>query len=216
MYLCNRNTQIRMLRDIYANNSYPDEQIILNALGKDKHKVLLTSPFFYVTNNAFICSCTYNTQGDMKPAENIIDDCPTIECLQRALISRDMYLFPKLYDALCAGMESGRLRGMDVRSKHVGLPDMLSIAYEAHFRVELYKTCTMQGYRHSYTNVCLKERAVFFQKMLKVVKSDRERNAAAAWTARQTQLVATGVFQAHDISEDAMEHGGVAFDDDAF
>ena len=155
-------------------------------------------------------------QGAMKVANVIKDDVSTVQELQDALVSPDMYLLPLLYSALCAGMESGRLRAMEARTQQAALPDMISIAYEAHFRLELYQTCTMQGYRHSYSREALKDRAVFFKKMCKVVKTDRENNATQAWSTRQEALQMAGVYEADDMVEDATEHGGVDFDDDAF
>jgi hypothetical protein len=113
-------------------------------------------------------------------------------------------------------MESGKLRGMVPITTHCGLPDMLSISYEAHFRVELFQSCTMAGYRHSYSKDALKNRALFFKDLLPTVKEDRELNAAKAWEAREASLTAEGIFLAAAADEDANEHGGVDFDDDLY
>ena len=143
-------------------------------------------------------------------------DFDDIEDFTAALVSPTMYLHPNLYNHFCLGMESGKLRGMEVRTQTCALQDMLSIAYEAHFRLELYLACGTQGYRHSYSADALKARAAQFSNTCRAVKSDREENGIAAWHCRQTHLRASGDFHATELTEDALQHGGVQFDDDAF
>ena len=79
MFVLRRNTQIRMLRDIFLNNAHPECQLVCNCLQKDK----------------------YN--GDMKLSENLDNDFDTVVDLQEALTSNTMYLHPQLYDRFCQG-----------------------------------------------------------------------------------------------------------------
>ena len=144
------------------------------------------------------------------------DEFATVEELQDALVAPDMYLKTALYHTLCVGMESGRLRGMTPISQHKGLPDMLSIAYEAHFRTELHACISVAGYRHSYSKEATHERAQFFKKIIAVVKMDRANNTATAWTNRVQYLRDAGITSEDNPHEDATEHGGVDFDDDMF
>jgi hypothetical protein len=102
----------------------------------------------------------------MALAEPLQEEFANVEELQKALAAPDMYLKTALYHTLCVGMESGRLRGMSPISQHKGLPDMLSIAYEAHFRTELHACMAVAGYRHSYSKEATHERAQFFKKSL--------------------------------------------------
>jgi hypothetical protein len=124
-----------------------------------------------------------------------------------------MYTLPNLYNIFCLGMESGKLRGMHPRTDHCPLSDMLSISYEAHFRVELQCTMLEPGYRHSYSKEAVQE---LFKQVCRAVKEDRLYNGETAWTQRQTMLVEQGVFQANEQAEDPTIHGGVEFEDDAF
>ena len=139
----------------------------------------------------------------------MLQDFDEIEDFTKALLAPTMYLHPNVYNMFCLGMESGKLRGMDVRSQTCSLQDMLSIAYEAHFRLELYLACSTQGYRHSYSAEAQKARAKQFSSTCKAVKADRETNGPAAWRARQTHLRASGEFQADELTEDALNYGGV-------
>jgi hypothetical protein len=152
----------------------------------------------------------------MKLTTEMLEDFKDIEELREALVSSDMYTFNHLYNILCLGMESGKIRGMNLRTKHVGLPDMLSISYEAHFRCELHWTMSTQGYRHSYSKEALKYRAKRFMEVYQVVKRDRARHTASAWKARRIELKHAGTYQASELQEDATESGGVDFADDEF
>jgi hypothetical protein len=115
------------------------------------------------------------------------------EALRSAITSNKMYTFPKLYNIFCLGMESGKLRGMHHRTDHCALPDMLSISYEAHFRVELHCTMSEAGYRHLYSKEAVQERSLIFKRVCRCVKNDRMNNGNLAWAKRQTMLVAQGV-----------------------
>ena len=152
----------------------------------------------------------------MQLEENVAKDCDDVEDFRSVLFSPTMYLYPNVYDKFCVGMESGRLRGMETRTSQSSLPDMISIAYEAHFRLEIYLACSEQGYRHSYSKEATQERSETFKQFLRVVKTDRINNADIAWTTRQDRLTQAGLLQATMVEDDAFEHGAVNFEDDAF
>ena len=75
---------------------------------------------------------------------------------------------------------------------------------------------SVPGYRHSYTTDATKQRALFFTKVLKVVKLDRENNSAIAWAKREGDLTQAGIYESTVGNDDALDHGGVEFDDDLF
>ena len=102
----------------------------------------------------------------MALAEPLQEEFANVEELQKALVAPDMYLKTALYHTMCVGMESGKLRGMSPTTQHSGLPDMLSIAYEAHFRTELHACVSAPGYCHSYRKETTQQRALFFKKCL--------------------------------------------------
>jgi hypothetical protein len=83
----------------------------------------------------------------MVVSQELEDEFESPEDIREAMMSSDMYTHPTLYDLFCRGLESGKIHGMDVRSISASLPDMLSVAYEAHCRIQLVCGMECQGYR---------------------------------------------------------------------
>jgi hypothetical protein len=153
----------------------------------------------------------------MELVEKLEGEFDDVKDLQKAFLSNSMYTYPCLYDMLCREMKTGRLRNQDPRDEHAALPHMLSVAYEAHFRVELRWALSTQGYRHSYSKEAVRGRSRKFKQLLPVVKWDRTEHATEAWSTRQTMLKKRGKYRGKDDStENPTEHGGVEFTEDEF
>ena len=108
--------------------------------------------------------------GNLKPGVRNIKNLVSI------LLSDTLYLNQLVYNCLAGGLETGKIKGLRAQGT-TPLERIITIGYEAHFRVELILALSSQGYRHAYTPEACNERARMFEKMLAVVKRDRENNA---------------------------------------
>jgi hypothetical protein len=153
----------------------------------------------------------------MKLVAKLRQEFANVEELKDVMLSNKMYQYPKLYDLFSEGLESGKVRGLPARTKKAALHDMLSITYEAHFRLEISSALACQGYRHGYTKADLIERANLFKSIYKLVKQDRAANSSDAWNTRKTMLIARhGSLDDEESDEDIAANGGVDFDSDEF
>ena len=98
------------------------------------------------------------------------------------LQSDSLYLNQLVYNCIAGGLETGKIKGLRPQGT-TSLERMITISYETHFRVELVSASSSQEYRHAYTPEACNERARMFEKMLAVVKRDRENNAKQALSA---------------------------------
>jgi hypothetical protein len=62
----------------------------------------------------------------------------TVEDVMKCLKSENMYLNPVLYNLLCSGIESGKLKNMPKLKQPSTLRSLLTVAHEAHLRLELF------------------------------------------------------------------------------
>ena len=108
----------------------------------------------------------------------------TVDDVRKCLKSKAMYLNPVLYDLLCSGIESGKLKHYPKAKKPSTLRSLITIAHEAHLRLELWFTLGEQKFAHDPSTVHGEKRIRMWKKMLKIVKADRERNAEEAEKTR--------------------------------
>ena len=107
----------------------------------------------------------------------------TVEDVRACLQSEEMYLNPALYDLLCCGVESGKLK-CGTKQKPSSLRRLMTVAHEAHLRLELYLALSRQRYNKK-PNIALSiERKLLWEKFCEIVYNDRNRNAEAAEEAR--------------------------------
>ena len=137
----------------------------------------------------------------MKVHKNIKSDKKTIAQLCEVLLSDEMYLCQPLYNLLSAGLESGRMRGIQVEGP-TPLQELISNSHEAHFRLELVLALSCQAYRHAYTAPAMNKRAKEFEKIALAVKRDRANNGAEAWRGRYHLLHASRAAQRNDEDDD--------------
>ena len=153
----------------------------------------------------------------MQLVESLSMDFETVDDFREALISNHLYNSPAAYDLLSKGMECGRVRGTEQMTNNKELSSMLSVSFEAHFRVELWYALSTQGFRHSYTSEASIERARLFKEVLPYVLADRRNNGEDAWKKRCDDLIFDGTFMgAEDNEADTQEHGGIEFEEDQY
>ena len=108
----------------------------------------------------------------------------TVEGVRACLRSDEMYLNPALYNLLCCGVESGKLKGGTKLKQRSSLRELMTVAHEAHLRLELYLALTRQRFNKKSNIVLSKERKVEWEAFCELVLNDRNRNAEAAEEAR--------------------------------
>ena len=120
----------------------------------------------------------------MKVHPNLKPTVKNVEHLRDLLLSDSMYLCQPLYNCIAGGLETGKIKGMKKLGR-TPLESLITLSYEAHFRLELSLALTRKGYRHRYDKDAMSARAKSFEKLLRIVKSDRTEHAAIAWKKRQ-------------------------------
>jgi hypothetical protein len=122
----NRSTQISSFKKIWLTCGSP-HAIVVNVTTPD------------LTKN--------NLPMKVSPAV-VASGLLTVEDVQACLHSKKMYLNPVLYDLLCSGIESGKLKHYPKAKKPSTLRKLITIAHEAHLRLELWFSLGKQEYHH--------------------------------------------------------------------
>jgi hypothetical protein len=121
--------------------------------------------------------------------------------LRQLLYSNKLYTNKTVYAKWTEGLESGKLRS----TKFVEpgpISKTITIAHEAHFRLDLYLTLQKRGYRHAPGHTEAKTRKKMWLKLLKLVDEDRKANGDAAHDQRMNDIYPDGL---PDAEEDGME-----------
>jgi hypothetical protein len=108
-----------------------------------------------------------------------------IEDLRNALFSPNMYHYDKLFDLFCAALESGRFRATN-QMPISPIENLITVAHEAHFRLELWYALTAQSFRHDTARVACEERAEKHHKLCMLVAQDRRENGTLAFKNRNS------------------------------
>ena len=123
--------------------------------------------------------------------------------LRKLLFSNKLYTNQKVYNKWTEGIESGKLRStkfVDPRT----ISKSITIAHEAHFRLDLFLTLQKRGYRHGPGHLEAKSRKKMWNGLLRKVYEDRQNNEASAHDKRMKVLYPNGIPTA-DNDEDASD-----------
>jgi hypothetical protein len=148
-------------------------------------KIWLTcgSPYAIVTN--VTKSDLKKKDKPMKVSKAVFESgLTTVDDVRKCLRSEDMYLNPVLYNLICSGIESGKLKNAPKLKQPSTLPRLLTIAHEAHLRLELFFSLEEQRYGHDPSTDHGAKRIKLWQKLCDIVHSDRERNGEQAALTR--------------------------------
>ena len=110
-------------------------------------------------------------------------DLETIDDLRALLKSDELYKNNVVFDLLCGGLESGSFKGVPKKQRSP-LVDLITVAHEAHFRLELYYALGKQCFRHQNNKEWQSKRREHFIDFIKLVFTDRFQNEKAASTLR--------------------------------
>ena len=182
------DAQRRSIRELFACNKYPDFQLVENCLAGDANF------------------------GAMAVASELRGMYPEVSDIRKMLKSNRFYSCQALLRRFCAGLESGRFRGIK-KGPPRPLPMLLTIAHEAYFRMTLYYTMSEQGHRD--TPGTSDKRKSFFDKMCARVKQDRDEYAETAWALRQKNPDAPATQDTSD-NIDPLQHGAIDISDEYY
>ena len=158
-----RSAQIRQIRKVYLNDD---------------------SDFSFITGYKFGGTSNSPTRTkDMRISSALKNEFHTIDELRECLLSPEMYNYPRLFDLFCAGLESGRIRG----TKQLGrtpIEELITVAHEAHFRLELWYALAIQAYRHDPSKTARGERYDKHHTLCGFVAQERRETASNAFKHR--------------------------------
>jgi hypothetical protein len=121
----------------------------------------------------------------------------TVAELRNLIKSPAMYTNSVAFHLFCSGLESGMLK-MSRPKSPTRLGKLITIAHEAHFRLEIWLALTKQGFRHKTTASWNEKRKQYWTEFCKLVAQDRKDNEEAASISR----IGGGVEQYDDASGD--------------
>ena len=174
-----RAEQTRFFKAVWLSNNSP-HSIVTNVINTDLDK----------------------KQADMKVTPALVaSGLATVQDVRDCLKSEEMYLNPALYNLLCCGLESGKLKN----GKKQGLSSLrclITVAHEAHLRLELYLALKRQRYHKKPNTTNKTRRTLMWEQFCELVYNDRFRTAEAAELAR---LQGHGVGYAVDEVDDEEE-----------
>ncbi len=119
----------------------------------------------------------------------------TVAELRNLIKSPAMYTNSVVFNLFCSGLESGMLK-MSRPKSPTRLAKLITIAHEAHFRLEIWLALTKQGFRHKTTTSWNDKRRLYWIEFCKLVAQDRKDNEENASISR----IGGGVLQQQDDS----------------
>ena len=156
-----RAEQTRFFKNVWLSNNSP-HSIVTNVINTDLDK----------------------KQADMKVTPALVaSGLATVQDVRDCLKSEEMYLNPALYNLLCCGLESGKLKNGKKQGRS-SLRLLITVAHEAHLRLELYLALRRQRYHKKPNTTNKKRRTLMWEQFCESVYNDRSRNAEAAELAR--------------------------------
>ncbi len=107
----------------------------------------------------------------------------TVVQLRELIKSPAMYTNAAVFDLFCSALESGILKMARQRSI-TPLHKLITIAHEAHVRLEIWLALSKQGFRQKTTNAWHDKRREYWNDFCKLVAQDRKENEEIASTNR--------------------------------
>ena len=127
----------------------------------------------------------YGTSEEVMTVSDTVRDSgvESIDALRALLRSDAMYKNSTVFALLCQGLESGELKHSK-RLQPATISSLITIAHEAHFRLELWYTLSKVNFSHTSKVTHIAKRKENFLLFCKLVKKDRLDNEAAAFVQR--------------------------------
>jgi hypothetical protein len=143
------------------------------------------SPFCMISDYKMGGSSNATIQKEMRISSSLRDEFETIDDLRDALIAGTMYKYPLLFDLFCGGLESGKIRGIP-KMDMSPIEDIIQVAHEAHFRLELWYAMVNHAYRHEPSKVQRTSRHAKHTALCALVTLERRECATHAFKHRSS------------------------------
>ena len=165
------------------------------------------SEYALITNYEVGSGSPTTGEQEMGISKSLTPEFETVQDLRKALCSPKMYTYPLLFDLFCAGLESGKLRSTKAMPLS-RIEQIITVAHEAHFRLELWFSLRGGNYSHNSSNHSIGERRMKFGEICRFVNQDRHENADKAFADRR----AAGPENENDSESDDSSNDGVGED----
>ena len=157
------------------------------------------SPFALVTN---VLTTDLKKKADMAVNPAIIDTgINTVEEVRALLKCDQMYRNAAMYNLMCGGVESGKLKKIPKKGKTT-ISDLLTVAHEAWIRMELHYNLKEQRAKHGGTKDENTERRKEWQLFCALVFKDRDDNEEQATLDRGIAVTDSAANDDDDEEED--------------
>ena len=165
------------------------------------------SEYAMITNYEVGSGSPTTGEQEMGISKSLTPEFETVQDLRKALCSPKMYTYPLLFDLFCSGLESGKLRSTKAMPLS-RIEQIITVAHEAHFRLELWFSLRGGNYSHNSSNHSIVERRMKFGEICRFVNQDRHENADKAFADRR----AAGPENENDSESDDSSNDGVGED----
>jgi hypothetical protein len=129
---------------------------------------------FHMAYNALESEIGVDDETEIMLSPAVIESGITSVSELRELIkSPAMYKNEVVFNLFCLGLESGMLK-MARPLQPTRLQRMITVAHEAHFRLELWLALMKQGFRHKTTAAWNDKRKEYWDEFCKLVAADRK------------------------------------------
>jgi hypothetical protein len=160
------------------------------------------SPFALVTN---VLTTDLKNKADMAVNPALIDTgINTVDEVRGLLKSNQLYRNAAMYNLLCGGVESGKLKKIPKKGKTT-ISDLLTVAHEAWIRLELHYNLKEQAARHRGTKDDNTERTKEWQVFCALVFQDRDDNEEQATLDRGIAVTDSAANDDDDEEDDEAE-----------
>ena len=140
---------------------------------------------FALVSDYVIGASSNGALKNMRIGNALSGEFQDIEELRNALHSPTMYTYEKLFDLFCAALESGRFRGTE-QMPISPIENLITVAHEAHFRLELWFALQVQSFRHDTSKSAQEDRREKHKNLCVLVAQDRRENGTLANRNRNT------------------------------
>ena len=140
---------------------------------------------FALVSDYVIGASAHGALKNMRIGNALSGEFEEIEELRTALHSSTMYTHEKLFDLFCAALETGRFRGTE-QMPISPIENLITVAHEAHFRLELWFALQAQSFRHDTAKSAQEDRKEKHKNLCILVAQDRLENGTLANRNRNT------------------------------
>ena len=121
-----------------------------------------------------------NAESQAQLARDLKKEFEDVRALRKALMSSTMYTHPNLFDKWCGGVESGNFR-LNAAHPRAKPSTYVTIAHEAHFRLEMWYALKHYGYQHPINMQHNVDRREKWKICMANVQEDRANNEVKAF-----------------------------------